>query len=90
MGNRAAEVNNSRQVAEVQLDAGELESHPRGEFLVSIAYSRPDGSPGYDSEAFRVRIDGSAADNVWEPDRAAVIRSDYEAKACSIVLLMDS
>ena len=107
----------------------------QGNYDMSIAYSRPDGSPGYDSEvdeAFRVRIDGSAVDdrdylmlvnlsydavrfkleepdagtswtrivdtahwaeagdNVWEPDGAAVIRSDYEAKACSIVLLMDS
>jgi isoamylase len=104
----------------------------QGNYDMSIAYSRADGSPGYDSdadEAFRVRIDGSAVDdrdflilvnlsfeavrfrveepdegtkwtriadtahwaeagdNVWEPDRAAVIRTDYEAKAFSIVLL---
>lgn len=102
---------------------------------MSITYSRPDGSPGYDSdadEAFRARIDGSAVDdrdylmlinltyeavrfriedpdigtrwarivdtahwaeawdNTWEPDSATIIGADYEAKACSIVVLEES
>jgi glycogen operon protein len=104
----------------------------QGSYDMSIAYSRPDGSAGYDSdvdEAFCARIDGSAVDdrdflllvnlsyetvhfriaapdegtrwtrivdtahwaeswnNVWEPEEAEPIGQDYEAKACSIVIL---
>jgi isoamylase len=102
---------------------------------MSMAYSRADGSAGYDSgldEAFRVRIDGSSVDdrdflalvnlsyeavrfaveppdagtvwkrivdtshwaeefdNYWEPEEAARIGAEYEAKACSIVILAAS